>query len=46
MSEFADCADAAEVEVVNGIGVDVRRKGKRIADKTVFELGDEFGFPA
>jgi hypothetical protein len=46
MAEFADCADAAEVEVVNGIGVDIRRKGERIADETVFELGDEFGLPA
>lgn len=46
MAEGADGANSAEVEVVDGGRVDVRRERKRIANEAVFELGDELGFPA
>lgn len=46
MAEVAGGEHPAEVEVVDGRGVDVRREGERLADEAVLELCDELRLPA
>jgi hypothetical protein len=46
VAETAAGDDASEIEVVDGGRVDSGREGEGVADETVLEFGDEFGFPA
>jgi hypothetical protein len=46
MSEMTLRYDTAIVKVMDGIRIDGWWEGERVADQSVFEFGDEFGFPA